>query len=49
MLQLEELSKVTNRSTNQTKFLFGLCNNDFNKLVRLEQLLTEKNWLLIQR
>ena len=34
---LDKLSTVTNRSLNQTQFLFELCDNDLNKLVRLEQ------------
>jgi len=30
------LSYTSNRSLNQTKFLFELCDNDFEKLMKLE-------------
>ena len=33
---LKFLSDAVNRSLNQTKFLFELCDNDFRKLFKLE-------------
>jgi len=35
--KLDKLSNVTNRSYNQTSFLFELLDKDFDKLVSLEQ------------
>jgi len=34
---LSRLTDVTNRSLNQTLFLFNLCDKDFNKLLLLEE------------
>lgn len=42
---LETLAWVNNRSTNQTKFLFGLCDNDVNKLLKLEAYL-KRNFVM---
>jgi undecaprenyl pyrophosphate synthase len=36
--QLLTLAWVSNRSTHQTKFLFELCDNDFDKLLKVEAL-----------
>ena len=35
--RIEILSKITNRSKSQTKYLFELCDNSFDKLIELEQ------------
>lgn len=37
-----ELMKFSNRSKNQTNFLFELLNEDFNLLVKLERKIKEK-------
>lgn len=40
--RLVELMKFSNRSKNQTNFLFELLNENFNLLVKLERKIKEK-------
>ena len=43
MNKLEQLSILTNRSLNQTILLFGLLDDDFDKLILLESVIKKKH------
>ena len=40
--KLEEVQKISNRSTNQTQFLFNLLKGNYERLLKLEKKIKEK-------